>query len=122
MKIFLQNKCIFFNLLAFIPIFEFLLFGGIVLYDLYNYETNYISIYASMRIIFKIHVILIPACSILSFIEYYSKKESLSIISIKNLSVPAKLFYIFAFISFIIMTLACVIIGYPPSEEELRYD
>ena len=122
MKIFLLNKCIFYNLFAFISILEFLLFGGIVLYDFYTCGTGYISIYSSLRIIFKIHFILIPACYLLSFVEYFLKKESSNLITIKKISVSVKLFYILAFISFIFMTLICIIIGYPPTEEELHYD
>ena len=122
MKLSSLGKNLFFNLFASISIFEFLLFLGIIVYDFFYYKVHYISLYSILRLIFKLHFIVLPINALLVIAEQVIKTKYISNIEPNKINKWLKVFYIFAMLSFILMTLVCLFVGYPPAENELRYD
>lgn len=122
MKLSSLGKNLFFNLFALISIFEFLLFLGIIVYDFFYYEVHYISLYSILRLIFKLHFIVLPINALLIIAEQVIKTKYISNIEPNKINKWLKVFYIFAMLSFILMTFICLFIGYPPTENELLYD
>ena len=65
---------------------------------------------------------MLPMNAVLVVAEQVIKTKYISNIEPNKINKWLKVFYIFAMLSFILMTLVCLFVGYPPAENELRYD